>query len=326
MRLCAGLVLAGAVLAVGPLPAPPASGVPAPPRVDRDTTVLHRVVWDQHERRGTHLWSANPDGTDARKIYERHTGFVTGITLNRQGTEAAVAPTVLSADHAALVVVDVLGAATPVNLLEDHPEIYSVGAIGWSPSGRKLAFEGAVRSGPRDLATYLFTVRRDGGGLRRVSALGHIADPSEIGLHYSLAWTASGIFRYDGVGLHVLRHGRDSLVLRGAIRLAISGDGEWLFVERRRGQRYALWRMHPDGSALERLYALNAPGYGYVSAPDEGYTYYWQPSYDGSLMLSQLDGVAPTFEARVIAHDATRAPAAADVVLPFTTIGAITWN
>ena len=325
MRRCVGLVMAGALLAVGLLPAPSASGVPAPPG-HRDTTVLHRVVWDQYEKRGTHLWSANPDGSDARKIYERPKGFVVDITLNRQGTEAAVAPLVLSAARMPLVVVDVMGQASPRNVLADHPEIYFVGGIGWSPNGRRLVFQGAVEVRPGDLEQFLFTVGRDGAGLRRILALGRITDNSATEIDNSLTWTAEGIFHYDRRGLSRWRHGHDRLVLGHVRRQAVSGDGSWLFLERSRGQDLAVWRMHPDGTGLERLYALNAPGYGYESAPDENYTYSWQPSYDGSRMLSWLDGVAPTYQPRVVEHDATRAPLATDPTLPFSDVGAITWN
>jgi hypothetical protein len=325
MRLCARLVLASAMLIVGLLPvspaspASPASGAPAPTsRDDRGTTVLHRVVWDQYEKRGTHLWSANPDGTDARKIYERPKGFVLDITLNRQGTEAAVSPTVLSAARTALVVVDVMGEAPSRNVIARHPEIYFVGGIGWSPNGRRLVFEGAVEVRPGDLEQFLFTVRRDGTGLRRVLALGRITEDSAGVIDNSLTWSPEGIFHYDEKGLHLLRHGRDRLVLGNVHRQAVSGDGNWLFLGRTHGQDRSVWRMHPDGTGLERLFDLGSPGSGFALS--------WQPSYDGSRLLSLLEPVPPDYEERVVVHDATQAPSALDQTLPFNGVSAITWN
>lgn len=317
MRGWPGLLVAAALLA----PLAPASAVRPEPRPSAPT-VLHRVVWDEYQRSGTHLWSANPDGSDRRRIYVRRTGFVNNITLNRAGTQVAVAPVVLSADRAALVVVDVLGRSRPRDLLADHPEVRAVGGVGWSPDGRHVVFEGAIGD-PDDLEAALFTVRRDGGSLRRVASIGPIGDVADIVLHTSLAWTPAGIFYYDDSGLHRFRAGESPVVLRGVVGEAISGDGSWLYVERRHGGEYAMWRMHPDGSGLERLYPFNYPGYGYESAPDEGYTYYSQPSYDGTQMLAQLDGPAG---ALVLAHQATRAPLATDPALPFSSIGAISWN
>jgi len=298
--------------------APAASAVPPSGARRSEPTVLHRVVWDQYEKRGTHLWSANPDGTDRRRIYTRSKGFVLEVTLNRQGTEAALAPLVMSAERAALIVVDVLGERPSANLIEDHPEIYFVGAIGWSPSGRKVVFEGAVEEGPGDLRSYLFTVRGDGTGLRRVLALGRITDDDVTELDNALAWTREGIFHYAQDGLHRFRHGEDPVVLTGVSRQAISGDGRWLFVERLRRQRSALWRMHPDGSGMEKLYASNAPGSAYVWS--------WQPSYDGERTLSVINDVDPPNSYRPVVHDATHAPLATDPLLPFTGVGAITWN
>jgi len=320
LRLVATLGLTFSALAA----VPAVSAAAPPPGGERGgPNVLHRVVWDQYQKRGTHLWSANPDGSDARKIYTRARGFVAQISLNRQGSEAAVAPVVLSGTRAALVVVDVLGRSAPRNLLVDHPEIYAVGGIGWSPNGRRLVFEGAVGEPSHGLTAHLFTVPRDGGAVQELCSLGPIEDRSAIGLHTSLAWTPAGIFHYDQHGLHRFRAGRDPVVLRAVIGEAVSGDGQWLYIERRHGPEYAMWRMYPDGSRLARLYALNYPGFGYVSAPDEGYTYYWHPSYDGAQMLSQLDG---TDGALVLVHEATRGPLETDPVLPFSSIGSITWN
>ena len=284
------------------------------------------MVWDQDAKRGVHLWSANPDGSDPRRIYVRRVGFVSSISLNRRGTEAAVAPTVLSADRAALVVIDVLGGVKPQNLLVDHPEVRAVTSIGWSPNGRALVFEGTVGRASGHLTGYLFKIDRDGGRLRRLEPLGPIDDPVELVQDTPLAWTTSGIYHYDEEGLHRFRAGRDPVVLRGVVGQAVTGDGQWLYVERRHGRKYAMWRLHPDGTGLDRLYPLNYPGYGDASAPGQGYTYYWQPSYDGATMLSQLDGVTSPYLPMVVAHPATRSPEVGDSVLPVSTFGAVSWN
>ena len=69
MRRAIGL-LAAAFLLVTAAPAPAVAARPAHPRPE----VLHRVVSDQYEKKGTHLWSADPDGSDARRVYVRPQG------------------------------------------------------------------------------------------------------------------------------------------------------------------------------------------------------------------------------------------------------------
>lgn len=325
VRVLTALLAAVLTTTLAPATAPPVQAA----RPDRaDGEVLHRVVWDEGRRNGTHLWSAEPDGSDPRPVYEHPTRFLRNVALSRQGSEAAIATIAPGGRRgASLVVVDVLGQAPPTDLLAQHPEVQMVSAVGWAPSGDALAFVGAVRRGPKPFASGLFRIDRDGGGLRRLQPLGPVRHLGELDLGSNLAWTARGVFHLDQQGvLHRFRAGKDRVALRGVTRLAVSGDGAWLFLERRRARRYAMWRMHPDGTGLERLYALNRPGYGYESAPDQGYTYVFQPSYDGSTMLSQLDAVPPATWSTAVTHPATRAPSPADAVLPFDTLGAITWN
>ena len=315
MRRSIGLLVAAALL-VPATPAPAVTPRPDTPRAE----VLHRVVWDQYETKGTHLWSANPDGSDARKIYVRPVGFVEDVTLNRQGTEAAVAPVALRATRAALVVVDVMGGSRPQNLLADHPEIYFVGGIGWSPSGHKLVFEGSIDHGSAGLHEYLFTVRRDGTRLRRIAALGRITEVDPGVISNALAWTRSGVLYRDRAGLQLLSHGKTRTLVPGRFRQQITGDGTWLYLERLRNGRQEFWRLHPDGSGVELLYRMGEPGDGHP------YVYDWAPSYDGSQMLSYLDTGGYASEYHVVTHDATRAPSSTDPTLPFSGIGAITWN
>lgn len=329
-RALAVVPLVAALLATG---APPpaqavevvdAVGATSPARTKAQ--VLHRVVWDEGRKNGVHLWSARPDGSDKRKIYQRRNSFVTVIALNRRGAAAAVAPVVGEDRPAELVVVDVLGRARTVDVLTDHPEIRAVSAVGWSPSGRALVFKGAVGPTEDSLEGYLFRVDRDGGRLRRLVPLGGPVNPYVIEQETPLVWTRDGIFHHDEEGLHRVRAGRDRVVLDGVVGQAVSGDGTWLYVERLRRARYAMWRMHPDGTGLERLCPLNHPYLGYDSAPGQGYTYQFQPSHDGRTMLSQLDRSQTDIEPVTLAHPAMRGPVKGDRVLPVGSFGPITWN
>ena len=307
-----GLLAASAVLA----PASAAPAVAARPETSR-ADVLHRVVWDQYEKKGTHLWSANPDGSDARPVYVRPLGAPYGISLNRQGTEGAVAPLVLSATRSALIRFDVMGEGESQNLIADHPEIYYVGAIGWSPNGRKLAFEGGVEVRPDVRRVLLYTVHRDGTHLRRIVSLG---DPRRNEtLNEKLAWVPEGILFTDSWGLELLSHRHVERVLGGVQSLAISGDAGWLYVRRWKHGHNELWRLHPDGSGVERLFAYPDPGSGFLLD--------FQPSYDGSELLSWVEGTQATnFQDTAVVHDPTRPPQPGDQVLPITHLGAVSWN
>ena len=209
------------------------------------------------------------------------------------------------------------------NLLEGNRLIDHVGGIGWAPNGRRLVFEGTYGTGERR-TTYLWTVRRDGSGLHRLADLGP-PDADRAVISNSLAWTPEGIFYLGPEGLMRVGNGVERLVARGAFTEYISGNGRWLFFERTRrlGGVASLWRMHPDGSGLQRVIAQTRPH------PRLGYLTSMVPDFTGSQLLTVAhgtDGPVPHGPVSYV-HDATRAPRPGDATLDFTA-GAytVTWN
>ena len=104
-----------------------------------------------------HLDSANIDGTNRRSVYDQPRGFTMYLTMDPSGTHVAFS-TCCRDEFPALVVVPVLGGKA-LKPLAHHRDIYFVGGIGWSPDGKRLAFEGSTRS---DQKTPLWTVKPDG--------------------------------------------------------------------------------------------------------------------------------------------------------------------
>ena len=81
----------------------------------------------------------------------------------------------------------------------------------------------------------------------------------------------------------------------------------------------ALWRLHPDGTGVEKLFRYPEPGSGLL--PD------LQPSYDGAQLLSWVEGTeASNYRDHAVAHDPTGPPQPGDQALPFSGLGAISWN
>ncbi|MCW2794457.1 MAG: WD40-like Beta Propeller Repeat [Nocardioides sp.] len=247
-----------------------------------DATVLHRVVWDKWKRgrKGIHLRSARTDGTGLRRIYDAKRGFVIQLTMDRAGRRVAFAPCCRS-DRPALVVVPVRG-GTVLEPLADHPRIEFVGGIGWSPDGRRLAFEGTSGHGGHR-ATTLWTIRPDGSGLTRVLRLPEPEEPDQGIINDALAWTPQGILYSDGKNLRSAWAGRSHVVLRRVFEVRISGDGSTIVTERYRGPRMSLWVGEPDGSEQRRLLVRGEPGV------DDVYNDV-TPSYDGATLLASWYG------------------------------------
>jgi len=308
--LCA-LTCIGSVVGVG-APAGAAEGAH-----ERRPLIVHRVVWDAAlDREGpkTQLFSAGLDGSDRRPVYKGAKNWVLDLTLSRDGRWVALAPMRMSLRRAPLVVANVL-TGEHRNLLAGNRLIDHVGGIGWAPDGRRLVFEGMYGAGPRRM-TWLWTVRRDGSGLRRLPNSGQPIDVNQVTISNSLAWTPEGIFFRAPEGLMRVRDGRVRLVARGVFRLRISGNGRWLFYERSRRSSLisSLWRMHPDGTGQQRLIARTRPH------PRLGYLTSLVPDYSGRRLLTVADGPnshLPHPPLNIV-HDSSRAPRLTDQRLGFT--------
>lgn len=136
--------------------------------------VLHRVVWADASRgtKGIHLSSANLDGSGLQHIYDASSGFITALTMDRQGGRVAFAPCCAKREPL-LVVAAVLGGKAWRPLAAYQSKFYFVGGIGWSPSGRRLVFEAGTSRGTRPNCA-LWTVGLNGHGLRRILTWAHL--------------------------------------------------------------------------------------------------------------------------------------------------------
>lgn len=302
--LLAVLLATPLVLLAGPSSAQPA--------------VRHGFVWDAGERQAPRIKivAAGPDGSDQRVIFQRDRGFVTDLELNPRGTEVAMAPFRPSERRAELLVVDVRTGARR-DLLAGDRRFEVLGAIGWSPNGRHLVFEGFVDEG-KERNGYLWTIGADGRGLRRLEMLPFFDDGERQWVfNRHLPWTRHGIY-FNGVeGLMLRSHGDSRQVLAGARLPMLSGNGRWLFVARGEAARPRIWRMHPGGSSLERTAVV----WGRTRA---GWVTPLAPSRSGDRMLSHVSGPHgnPTVE-----HDVMRAPRQRDPGLPFLeNVYTVDWN
>lgn len=175
-----------------------------------------------------------------------------------------------------LVVASVMGGKV-LEPLAKHPLIYAVGGIGWSPDGRRIAFEGWTGSYPDNYKS-LWTVRPDGTGLRRVLK----RPKGRYNSSNALAWTHDGILIVSGRNLVAVKAGETRTILRRVSQVRISGDGKRIVTKRfnRRGQ--SLWIGNPDGSDHSRI----------VGPFNAGETIWYDdviPNYDATAMLSYRD-------------------------------------
>lgn len=281
-----------------------------------DRPVLHRVVWDQYRqgRRGIHLRSVRLDGTGVRRVYDSRRGFTTDLTLDRAGRRVAFSPC-CSAQEPVLVVARVRGGAT-LAPLEAHPRIDSVGGIGWSPDGRRLAFEGTTGTYPNRV-TYLWTIRPNGTGLERILNLGSVRD--NLFINDSLSWTRAGILYSDGRNLRSAKAGESELVLRRVRSVRISGDGHHIITARWRNQTRSIWISAPNGTDKRRLFVEGDP----VHVP----TFYdVTPNYDGSALLAyRMSGGDDGFDA-IVTWPTNADPSTSTVVESIGYAPTATWN
>ena len=125
----------------------------------------------------------------------------------------------------------------------------------WSPDGERIAFvfDGFVLldSGDRDGYGKVYTIRRDGTGLRQVANVGQSSRELTFG---SLAWSSDGsrllFTMQEGYG--------------GPRSYLVNADGSGL--ERIPGELHAAWS--PDGSRIVNLVSDDAESSLYTVAPD----------------------------------------------------------
>ena len=232
---------------------------PSPSPAESRGQVVHRVVWDDFAAsdRGIHLDSANIDGTNRRSVYDQPRGFTMYLTMDPSGTHVAFS-TCCRDEFPALVVVPVLGGKA-LKPLAHHRDIYFVGGIGWSPDGKRLAFEGSTRS---DQKTPLWTVKPDGTQLRHVLTLRNRY------INPELAWTPKGILYSDGRDMRRAAGGSSHVVMSHVWSLRMSGDGQHILTNRIKDGKRSVWYSATDGTARVRLYGMN-------KARDANY---WGPS------------------------------------------------
>ena len=190
-----------------------------------------------------------------------------------------------------LEVASVLGGKVWKPLAQYPSKFDWVMGIGWSPSGRRLAFEGGTfnADGTAARTSALWTVRLNGTGLRRVLTIPLPAPSSEEG---PLAWTRQGILYINAKNqLRAARRGASHLVLRHVLAVRISGNGQhivtWRGSQRAPGYQ-SIWYGDPDGTHQHRLArwpltkGTPAPGAppGYFDAT---------PSHDGTRILAERD-------------------------------------
>lgn len=283
--------------------------------------VIHRYVWDEYipGRRGLHLRSASPDGSDVRSVYDSPRGWTSHLTMDRSGHRVAFSPCCRT-ELPAIVVVNITNGMVS-EPLADHPEIDAVGGIGWSPDGRRIAFEGFSGQYPHRHGR-IWTIRPDGAGLRRVLHLFNTADDSKFYANDALAWTSEGILYSDGDDLRVARRGESRVVLPRVWTVRISGDGLHIVTTRfRRDRPRSVWIGDPDGTDQRRLF-FNEPGTGAWYADVT-------PNYDGQLLSAIRESPDPSGEGdryEVVTWGVDESPRSATVMNRTEDIYVFSWN
>ncbi|QIG44089.1 hypothetical protein G5V58_16075 [Nocardioides anomalus] len=265
----------------------------------------HRVVWDGAGHHGIVLRSALADGSGEVLLHRQPRGFSMGVALDAGGRRVALATAEPRRRPPRVLVLATTGTGRAHDVLAGDDPFYAVGAVGWSPNGERLVLEAFRTHGGRN-DRELWTVGRDGTGLRRLRTVGEVTDDGFLPVGSGVPWTRRGVFYAAADGLHRFARGRDHAVLRGVRSVVSSGDGRWLFVERYGPGPRALWRLHPDGTGLEELFTLDQPDGSYLGSS--------RPSRDGTELLTQ---VLTEGQVRVVRHPVERAPLPSDPSLGF---------
>lgn len=264
------------------------------PRTATAPRVLHRVVWADAtpHHPGIRLSSARVDGSGVRHIFSTKRGSVLYLSLDRKGRRVAFAPWNTWYDSHPLPVLEVasvLGGKVWRPLASYPSKFDWVIGIGWSPSGRRLAFEGGTfnADGTAARTSALWTVRLNGTGLHRVMTI-----PQPSSEDSPLAWTRQGILYVNAkYQLRVARQGASHLVLRHVLAVRISGNGQHIVTWRgslRAPGYQSIWYSDPDGSHRHRIARWPLTKGTPPPGTPPGY-FYATPNYDGSRILAERD-------------------------------------
>jgi hypothetical protein len=293
-------------------------------RTATTSRVLHRVVWadDTTNHPGIRLSSARADGSGVRHFFSTKYGIALYLTLDPQGRRVAFTPS-FTFGHPlpVLEVVSVLGGKVWKPLASYRSKFDWVWGIGWSPSGRRLAFQGGTlnANGTGVRTSALWTVRLDGTGLHRIVNL-----PAPQGDPGPLAWTRHGIMYVSPKKqLRIVRHGSSHLVLRHVLTVSMSGDGHHIVTWRAtvRSHPESIWFSDPDGTHQQRLARWPWPKNATQQPPPPPGYYEATPNYDGSRILAERNlGPVVWWKTKDSSSTATAIP-------PVTgNNSAVTWN
>jgi len=130
-----------------------------------------------------------------------------------------------------------------------------------SPDGGTVAFMGQKT----DTLRALFTVKMSGTHLRRITSF-------TLNVGFRIGWAPDGdhivfteyqnggpgnavLIRPDGSGLVIVTHYDGDVGAGGAV---FSPDGRWILYRRQNNTagKYAIWKMHPDGTDRTHLRGL----------------------------------------------------------------------
>lgn len=245
-RLALGLGVLGLLVGSAVQPATPVAEAATSAATTSDPDAGRLVVWNAARRgidiRARYLGQSSWEPT----LYRKGRGTVDNLTLSRDGASVA-----FGVGRGGLVVAATNRGGVR-DILDGRQGIVGVGVLGWSPDGRRLAFEGFVdeRSAGSFRPAYLFTVNVDGTGLRRHHQLD---DGRNNGAVFGeIGWTRRGFVYPDDYRILLLRRdGRIERVLvngSGVGGARLSGDGRWVFYSRAAYPDPArLYRIRPNG-------------------------------------------------------------------------------